>query len=113
MENFKEMLDRDLDRTFYNLNEFARLKRVKCGGIDKKIPVLFDSEQTKERHSLVSGDHAQGIYGRSAVIRVKLSDMEKEPENGARLWLDGSLFIITDVYNAYNELVIGLKRYDE
>ena len=47
MKNFKEMLDKDLDSTFYNLSEFAQLKRVKCDGIDKKIPVILDSEETK------------------------------------------------------------------
>lgn len=36
MKNFKEMLDKDLDSTFYNLEEFAQLKRVECDGIDKK-----------------------------------------------------------------------------
>lgn len=27
MKNFKEMLDKDLDRTFYNTEEFAELQR--------------------------------------------------------------------------------------
>ncbi len=113
MKNFKEMLDRDLESTFYNLKEFAQLKRVQCGGIDKKIPVIFDTEETKERKNLVSGDNAEGIYGRFAVIRVKLSDMGKEPVNGMRVWIDDNLFLITDVRNEYNELIIGLERYDE
>lgn len=113
MKNFKEMLDRDLESTFYNLKEFAQLKRVQCGGIDKKIPVIFDTEETKERQSLVSGDNAEGIYGRFVVIRVKLSDMGKEPVNGMRVWIDDNLFLITDVRNEYNELIIGLERYDE
>lgn len=113
MKNFKEMLDKDLESTFYNLGEFAQLKRVQCGRIDKKIPVIFDSEETRERQSLVSGDNAEGIYGRFAVVRVKLSDMEKEPANGMRFWIDNDLFMITDVRNEYNELIIGLERYDE
>ena len=34
MKNFKEMLDKDLDRTFYNTEEFAELQRVRIDGID-------------------------------------------------------------------------------
>ncbi len=113
MKNFKEMLDKDLDSTFYNLEEFAQLKRVKCDGIDKKIPVILDSEETKERQNLVSGDNAEGFYGKYIVVRVRLSDMEKEPASGMRFWIDNNLFMITDVRNEYNELIIGLERYDE
>lgn len=113
MKNFKEMLDDDLNSTFYNLEEFAQLKRIKCGRIDKKIPVIFDSEETKKRQNLVSGDNAEGIYGRYIIIRVRLSDMEEEPENGTRLWIDNNLFMITNVLNEYNELIIDLERFDE
>lgn len=113
MKNFKEMLDKDLDSTFYSLKELAQLKRVRCDGIDRKMPVIFDSEETKERKTLVSGDNAEGFYGRYIVVRVRLCDMEKEPVSGTRLWIDGSLFKITDVRNEYNELIIGLERYDE
>ncbi len=113
MKNFKEMLDKDLDSTFYNLSEFAQLKRVECDGIDKKIPVILDSEETKERQNLVSGDNAEGFYGRYIVVRVRLSDMEREPASGMRFWIDSNLFMVTDVRNEYKELVIGLERYDE
>ena len=42
MKNFKEMLDKDLE-TFFNTEEFAELKRIRCDGIDRTIPVIFDS----------------------------------------------------------------------
>ncbi len=113
MQNFKEMLDKDLDSTFYNLKEFAQLKRVRCDGIDRNIPVILDSEETKERQNTASGDDAEGFYGRYIVVRVRLSDMGKEPVNGMRFWIGDNLFKITDVRNEYNELVIGLERYDE
>lgn len=114
MKNFKEMLDKDLDSTFYNTKEFAQLKRVKCDGIgiDRNIPVISDSEEAKERQKLVSGDNAEGISEKYIVVRVKLSDMEREPESGMRFWVGDDLFVITDVQDEYNELVIGLKRYD-
>lgn len=113
MKNFKEMLDKDLDSTFYNLEEFAQIKRIRCDGTDKKIPVILDSEETKERQNPGSGDNAEGFYGRYVVVRVRLSDMGKEPASGMRFWIDGNLFKVTDVRNEYNELIIGLERYDE
>lgn len=111
MKNFKEMLDKDLDTTFYNTEEFAQVKRVKYDNIVKDIPVIFDSEETKERNG--GGDHAEGIYGRFVVIRVRLSELEKEPRQGMRFWIGSDLFKITNVLNEYNELIIDLERYDE
>ena len=44
MKNFKEMLDKDLNRTFYNTEEFAELQRIRIDGVDRNIPVIFDSD---------------------------------------------------------------------
>ena len=112
MKNFKEMLDKDLDTTFYNAEEFAQVKRVKYDGIVKNIPVIFGSEKTEERNA-AGGDHAEGIYGRYTVIRVRLSDMGKEPRQGARFYLENELFTVESVLNEYNELIIDLERFDE
>ena len=111
MKNFKEMLDRDLDSTFYNVEEFAQIKKIKCDGVLKDIPVIFDYEETKDRNG--GGDHAEGIYGKYVVIRVRLSDLGKEPRQGMRFWIGNDLFKITNVLNEYNELIIDLERYDE
>ena len=51
MKNFKEMLDKDLDSTFYNTDEYAQLKRIRCDGIDKNIPVIT-AEGTMRRESM-------------------------------------------------------------
>lgn len=79
MKNFKEMLDKDLDRTFYNTEEFAELQRVRIDGIDRNVPVIFDSDAAEARRQMLSGDHAQGIYQKLLVVRIRLSDLEKEP----------------------------------
>lgn len=110
MKNFKEMLDKDLETTFYNTEEFAEVKRIKCDGVTKEIPVIFDSEETKDRNG---SDHAEGIYGKYIVIRVKLSDLGKEPRQGMRFYIGNDLFKITNVLNEYNELIIDLERFDE
>lgn len=110
MNNFKEMLDKDLETTFYNTEEFAEVKRIKCDGVIKEIPVIFDSEETKDRNG---SDHAEGIYGKYIVIRVKLSDLGKEPRQGMRFYIGNDLFKITNVLNEYNELIIDLERFDE
>lgn len=110
MKNFKEMLDKDLDSTFYNTREFAQVKRVKIDGAVLDIPVIFDSEETKDRNG---SDNAEGIYGKYVVIRVRLSDLGKEPRHGMRLWVGNDLFVISDVVNEYNELIITLERFDE
>jgi hypothetical protein len=113
MKNFKEMLDKDLDSTFHNTAEFAQVKRIRCDGIDRKIPVIFDSQETEARRMMLSGNHADGIYNRVVVIRVKLSDLGKEPRNEMRFWIDNDLYTVTEVTNEYNELIIELERSDE
>ena len=75
MKNFKEMLDKDLDRTFYNTEEFAELQRVRIDGIDRNVPVIFDSDAAEARRQMLSGDHAQGIYQKLLVVRIRLSDL--------------------------------------
>lgn len=113
MKNFKEMLDKDLNLTFYNTNEFAQVKLIKYDGIVKKIPIIFDLEETKDRQQLASGDHAEGIYKQYIAIRIRLSDIEKEPRQNARFWIDNDIFKVTNVRNEYNELIIELERFDE
>lgn len=107
------MLDKDLSSTFYNTNEFAQVKLIKYDGIVKKIPIIFDLEETKDRQQLASGDHAEGIYKHYIAIRIRLSDIEKEPRQNARFWIDNDLFKIVNVRNEYNELMIELERFDE
>jgi len=113
MKNFKEMLDKDLDRTFYNTGEFAQVKRIRFDGIDKEIPVIYDTDEMKERKTLTSGDNAEGIYKVDVVVRLRLSDLERVPRNGMRFWIGSELFKITDILNEYNELIIDLVRFDE
>ena len=111
MKNFKEMLDKDLD-TFYNTEEFAEVRRIKYDGISKDIPILFEAEETKDRKG-IGNDHAEGIYGKFITIRVRLKDLEKEPRQGARFWIDNSLYMITNVLTEYNEFILDLERFDE
>lgn len=112
MKNFKEMLDKDLDTTFFNTAEFAEIKRIRYDGFTKSIPVIFDLEEEKNR-KITANDNAEGIHKDYTVIRVKLCDMGKEPRHGARFWLEDELFLVTRVSNQYNELIIELERFDE
>lgn len=112
MKNFKEMLDMDLKTTFYNTEEFAQVKRIKYDGIVKDIPVIFDSEETKNRNG-IGADHAEGIYGKFVVVRIQLSDLGKAPRRGARFWIENELYKIANVLDEYNELIIDLERFDE
>ena len=62
---------------------------------------------------MLSGDHAQGIYQKLIVIRIRLSDLEKEPRQGMRMWIDKELYKISEVTTEYNELIIELVGEDE
>lgn len=105
MKNFKEMLDKDLDRTFYNTEEFAELQRVRIDGVDRNIPVIFDSDAAEARRQMLSGDHAQGIYQKLLVVRIRLSDLEKEPRQGMRMWIGNELYKISEVTTEYKQRI--------
>lgn len=113
MKNFKEMLDKDIDRTFYNTEEFAEMHRIRLAGISKDIPVILDSQEAEARRKMLSGDHAQGIYQKLVVVRIRLSDLGETPSQGMRLWLDSDLYKISEVTSEYNEVIIELVGEDE
>ena len=112
MKNFKEMLDKDLENTFYNTEEFAEIRRIKYDGVEKEMPVIFDLEEAKER-KITAADNAEGIHREITVIRIKLSDMKREPRQGARFFIDGELYNVREAQTVYNELIVELERFDE
>lgn len=112
MANFKKMLDRDLDRTFYNTKEFAELHKVKLYGVERKIPVIFDTDSSSAR-KITADDNAEGIHLDTVVIRVKLSSLPQPPGQGADMWIDGEMYNVLGCQKAYNELLITLEGYDE
>ena len=93
--------------------EFAELQRVRIDGIDRNVPVIFDSDAAEARRQMLSGDHAQGIYQKLLVVRIRLSDLEKEPRQGMRMWIGSELYKISEVTTEYNELIIELVGEDE
>lgn len=110
--NFKNLLDKDLDTTFYNSGEFAEIRKIRYDGKNFKIPVVFDLEEDKER-KITANDNAEGIHQNITTIRIKLKDFKKEPRNGARFFIDDDLYIVIDCKTVYNELVVSLERFDE
>ena len=84
------------------------MQRVRIDGIDRNVPVIFDSDAAEARRQMLSGDHAQGIYQKLLVVRIRLSDLEKEPRQGMRMWIGSELYKISEVTTEYNELIIEL-----
>lgn len=74
---------------------------------------IFDSDAAEARRQMLSGDHAQGIYQKLLVVRIRLSDLEKEPRQGMRMWIGNELYKISEVTTEYNELIIELVGEDE
>lgn len=111
-KNFKDLMDKDLDTTIYNTREFAEIHNIEYGSFQKKIPIIFDLDEEKNRKT-TAADHAEGIHVENTTIRVRLSDLKKVPRHGARLILDGELFEVVNSRQEYNEIIIELAGYDE
>lgn len=99
--------------TYWNRKEVDTSTPTIKGAIDRNVPVIFDSDAAEARRQMLSGDHAQGIYQKLLVVRIRLSDLEKEPRQGMRMWIGSELYKISEVTTEYNELIIELVGEDE
>lgn len=106
---FRELLQKDLDGTFYNTEEFAEEKGIKYDGEEYHIPAILDLEEMKE---YAEKSHAEGIHKEVTVLRVRSCDMP-EPRVEARMRVNQELFNVENCREEFGEYVITLARYSE
>lgn len=88
---FKDLMQRDVKKTFLNLSEFGEEHMVD----GKKMPVVVDSYELTEREKKES-QHMDGIYKNQKLVYVAASDFGKLPAQGSKLTLDGKMYTVSD-----------------
>lgn len=85
---FKELIQKDLDAVFLNLDEFAELHRVE----GKQIPVVVDNDQ------LIKLKQGQilGLVEADMLLMGKETDFPDDIEPGRLLNVDGREYIVTN-----------------
>lgn len=87
MSAFKDMVARDLDAVFLNVDEFAELHMVE----GKKIPVVMDDD----RLTTLKKGQILGLVEADMLLMGKVSDFPADMEPGRLLNVDGRELIVS------------------
>ena len=113
--NFKQQVERDVERTFSNLDEFADMtvfhynkKRFKC-------PVVLDRDVMQDRDiDRRRSDNAQGIFVCDLRMFVALKHIKTVPRKNMVIEFEnGESYRVMTSDNQMGQVVIDLEAYDE
>lgn len=100
--SFKELIRKDLDAVFLNLDEFAELHRVE----GKQIPVVVDNDQ------LIKLKQGQilGLVEADMLLMGKETDFPDDLEPGRLLNVDGRELIVTNTGKDMGLVEVALSQ---
>lgn len=116
MSGFKDMVARDNQAVFLNLDEFAERRTVIYDGVTyADIPIVLSGLKEKDRRQLMS-DHAQSLYLVSSVLHCALSNLGgAQPEKGQRIKIndqEGGGGFFREFYVASSVCEMGMLRVE-
>lgn len=116
MSGFKDMVARDTQAVFLNLDEFAEKRTIKYDGATyEDIPIVLVGLKEQDRRQLVS-DHAQGLYLVSSVLHCAIDDLGgNQPEEGQRIKIndeEGGGGFFREFYIASSVCEMGMLRVE-
>lgn len=104
MRSFKEQLEKDMDSTFFNLDEFAENHNID----GKEIPVVVDNDRIIEL-SLGKMVETRGIFTDDILFFVQKKYLDYEPCAGQHMSFDGRIYPISDVKEDFGGYTIILS----
>lgn len=116
MSGFKDMVARDTQAVFLNLDEFAEKRTIKYDGATyEDISIVLAGLKEQDRRQLVS-DHAQGLYLVSSVLHCAIDDLGgNQPEKGQRIKIndeEGGGGFFREFYIASSVCEMGMLRVE-
>lgn len=105
--SFKDMLDEDLDKVFFNEDEIGEV--ITFAG--KLLTVIKSAESFQKKYKGRSDE--TGIYTGGLTISIKKSDLPVIIEPGERVTIDGTTYDVIDVDdlgNTYRIDIINHRR---
>ena len=112
MSGFKDQIARDIAAVFHNADEFADLMDVKYNGKTYNIPVVTDSEISKDRIKTMR-DHAEGIYTADMTVFIAFEDLGIVPRKETKIIIGGVEYSIINVGFDAGEITLDLEMLDE
>ena len=100
--SLKEVIHDDIDRVFFNLNEFA--ETVVIDG--KEVPIVLDMDGLNDKTEL----YAMGLAAGEELIFIRASDMHKLPNPGDQLTKDGRQWYVRHAVSNLGVFALRIGR---
>lgn len=104
MRSFKEQMEKDFDRTFFNLDEFGEIHDID----GKKIPVVVDNETLVQLNLGKTAD-SDGIFQDNWMFFVQKKHLEDAPVIGQIMEFDGETYQVGNVLEDFGGYTIILR----
>lgn len=101
--SFHDMVRKDLDRVFFNLEEFAELHVI--NGFE--MPCVIDRDENTD----ATVRSVMGVYASAIELRVRASDLKRLPKEGEPLSLDGQTYFVAEASSEMGLYVIVLQAH--
>ena len=101
---FKELVQKDIKRTFLNPLEFGEQHVV--NGVNMEV-VIEKYEQAMKANRV--SQHMDGIYKNRKLVYVAESDFGSLPAQGSKLTMDGKLYIVSDAVSEAGIYLITIE----
>ena len=103
--SFKQVMDRDVEETFFNTSEFADLHNI--DGVD--VPAIVDDIENIEREKRMKSN-MDGIHARQVLLYVKASVFPSGlPAQKRLIKLDGQMYTVVDATDEGGVYTITLE----
>lgn len=102
--SFKDILQRDIDEVFFNLEEFSETHTV--DGV--AMPAMIDDMEHIEREKKMKSN-MDGIHARQILLYVKASEFGALPAQSRILNLDNRKYIVLDAVDEGGVYTITLE----
>ena len=102
MSSFKDIIESDCSDVFLNTQEFSDVHTI--NGVEFKCQVDdYEQISREKRYQYNRSLHGDGIFLREAMIYVN-----GLPRVGAKLILDGDMYLVSDTQDEYGIISISL-----
>lgn len=111
MSSFKDIIESDCSDVFLNTQEFSDVHTI--NGAELKCQVDdYEQISREKRYQYNRSLHGDGIFLREVMIYVLSSEFCKHfnglPRVGAKLILDGDMYLVSDAQDEYGIISISL-----
>ncbi len=112
MSGFKDQIARDIATVFHNTEEFADTMDVEYNDEFYSIPVIVDSEISKDR-TKTAKDNSEGIYVVDITVFIAFEDLGIVPRKETEIKIGGVEYRIVNVAFNAGEITLDLEMLDE